>query len=271
MRALEADARLRQFREEKCKGFVLLPDPMLARKRLATLTSLLSPHKADGFSKVRIGSAHDGGYVCLDDFRDIDAALSFGVGRNVDWNREVADKGIPIYQYDHTVEGPPIQHPRFHFHRLRLGTQLDGGESIEAIVTRHGLVRPASSILKIDIEHAEWDVFDKTQDRTLSLFSQIVGEFHGFDEILNDAWFATAERVFTKLAKQFRLVHVHGNNFGAQVVMGNVLFPRCIGLTFANASRYVLSANNEEFPGALDTPNSRQIPDCFLGRFNYDL
>jgi hypothetical protein len=121
--------------------------------------------------------------------------------------------------------------------------------------------------MKIDIEHAEWDVLDGTSEETLSLFSQIVGEFHGFDEVLDDKWFDCALRIFTKLNKQFRLIHVHGNNYGSQLVVDEMLFPRCPELTFANRSRYDLVPSKERFPGKLDTPNNPALPDCGLGRF----
>jgi hypothetical protein len=58
--------------------------------------------------------------------------------------------------------------------------------------------------------------FDQTTDHALCRFAQIVGEFHGFDEIVDDAWFDQAMRVFRKLNKQFGLVHIHGNNCASQ-------------------------------------------------------
>ena len=76
-------------------------------------------------------------------------------------------------------------------------------------------------------------------------------------------------RTFTKLNKQFRLVHVHGNNYGTQIVLGNMLFPRSLELTFANSLRYDLTQSNETFPGKLDNPNNPARPDCGLGRFIY--
>lgn len=249
--------------------FSFLADSDLAKRRIISLTELMVPCKANGFGKVRLGNKHDGGYVCLDDFDGIEAALSLGISDDVSWDIEVADKSIPIYQYDHSVEGPPLSHPGFRFHKNKIGASKEDGETIVAIAEEKRLVKPASVILKIDIEHAEWDVLDSTTDETLSLFSQITGEFHGFDEVLDDKWFACAMRIFTKLNKQFRLVHVHGNNCATQIVLGNMLFPRSLELTFANRSRYDLTPSNEAFPGILDNPNNPARPDCGLGRFIY--
>jgi hypothetical protein len=261
--------RQQWFANELRRRFQYLHDSDLAKRRIMALTQLFIPCKAHGFDKIRLGNKHDGGYICLDDFQSIKAALSLGISNDASWDLDIANRGIPVHQYDHTVSGPPVNHPRFHFHRKRIGAAKDDGETIAAIVQRADSVKPASVIMKIDIEHSEWDVLDETPDETLSLFSQIVGEFHGFDEVLDDKWFNCAMRTFSKLKKQFCLVHVHGNNCAAQLVIGNVLFPRCLEFTFANRSRYELDPSGEVFPSEIDAPNDPAIPDCGLGRFIY--
>jgi hypothetical protein len=259
------------FTRELRNRFLYLEDSGLARRRIAELSNLMVPCSAKGYGKIRLGNKHDGGYVCLDDFSGIEAALSFGIGGDVSWDLEIADRAIPVYQYDDSVENPPVSHRKFRFFRERIGTGGNGGSSIAAISSRHGISEPASAILKIDIECAEWEVFDETPDEALSVFAQIVGEFHSFDEILDDQWFQRTSRVFEKLHKQFRIVHVHGNNYASQIVLGNMLFPRCLEFSFANRSRYDLSPSGEVFPGELDAPNDPSKPDCGLSRFDYEM
>lgn len=181
---------------------------------------------------------------------------------------EVADKSIPVYQYDHTLDAPPVSHPGFRFHKKQIGAAKDDRETITTITEQKRLAKAASVLLKIDIEHAEWDVFDDTADGTLSLFSQIIGEFHGFDEVLDDKWFDCAMRIFHKLNKQFRLVHVHGNNYASQFVLANMRFPSTLELTFANRTRYDLTPSNETFPGKLDAPKLPNNTRLCVGSFH---
>lgn len=266
--AINGSNSTKQFETELRNRFQYLPDTDLAKRRICELTQLLTPCSAQSFAKIRMGNANDGGYVCVDDF-DISAALSLGISDDVSWDLEVANRSIPVAQYDHTVDGPPSAHPAFLFFKQKIGTAEDGGVTIAELIERHKIAAKASAILKIDIEHAEWPVFDQTTDDALSRFAQIVGEFHGFDEIVDDAWFDQAMRVFRKLNKQFGLVHVHGNNCASQLVLDNMLFPRSLELTFANRDRYDIVASQEYFPGPLDTPNDPAKPDCGLGQFRY--
>jgi hypothetical protein len=229
------------FETELRNRFQYLSDTGLAKRRISEMTRLLTPCSAKSFAKIRLGNTNDGGYVCIDDFTDICAALSLGISDDVSFDLEVADRSIPlIAQYDHTVDRSPSGHPAFVFFKQKIGNVNEGGMSIAEIVKRHQIASTASAILKIDIEHAEWNVFDQTTDNTLSHFARIVGEFHGFDEVVDDTWFDQAMRVFAKIGRQFGLVHVHGNNCASQIVLDNMLFPRSLELTFANRDRYDL-------------------------------
>ncbi len=81
-------------------------DPFVMAREVRSILRMLRPHRAIGHEKVRIGSSHDGGYICLEDFVGIDTAFSFGIEQNVDWDDDVANRGLTIYQFDHTVEAP---------------------------------------------------------------------------------------------------------------------------------------------------------------------
>src|SRR5262245_21294383 len=53
---------------------------LLERYRFLNFRDLLSPRSVRNFSKARIGAPHDGGYIMIDDFSDVDGAVSLGVG-----------------------------------------------------------------------------------------------------------------------------------------------------------------------------------------------
>jgi hypothetical protein len=256
--------RLKQHFEK----FRVIPEPREATKRLADFDRLLKPYKVDGVGKVRLGSPNDGGYVCLDDFSQIDAALSLGIAQDVTWDADVADKGILVYQFDYTIENPPVERPLFRFNRSKIcGSDCDGGKTIGTVARENHLSRPTSVLLKMDIEGDEWPVLDALSNQTRDLFSQIICEFHGFDRIIDDAWYARALRVLETLTEQFKVVHIHGNNCAAQLIIGNRVFPQLLEVTFANKARYRFSKSDEIFPTELDAPNCPNSPDIYLGEF----
>ena len=80
---------------------------------------------AKGFSKKRIGRDFDGGYVMLDDFAGVEATYSFGIAQETSWDCGIADLGIDVFQYDHTIEALPEENPRFHWLRSGIGARPD--------------------------------------------------------------------------------------------------------------------------------------------------
>ena len=213
-----------------------------------------------------------GGYVCLDDFTAITRALSLGIEENVEWDLELARKGIIVHQFDHTVEAPPISHENFRYERKKVVpvSGLDDTEaSLSSILGRHKEDADEQVILKIDIEHDEWPVFEAAPLRVLTQFSQILAEFHGFNLVLDDTWYDRALSVLTKLQGAFEVIHVHGNNNRPWSIIGNVLFPQVLEVTYVNRERYSFQSSEAIFPTSLDARNSPRMPDMFLGRFQF--
>jgi hypothetical protein len=232
---------------------------------------LLRPYAAEGITKARFGSPHDGGYILLDDFRDVDTAFSFGVEQNASWDVDVAERGLTVYQFDHTVEAPIKDNARLIFARKKISP--DAGlesESLFSLVKRHDRHNAKPNILlKIDIENDEWAVFDATPPEIVSRFSQIVGEFHYLQGLSNVHWRQLFTRVLEKLSNSYAVVHVHANNMGGFSNVANVIFPNVLEVTFANRSIYSFADTAEIFPGPLDAPNDPSHPDLHLGSFHF--
>jgi len=234
------------------------------------LARLLSPHATVGHSKMRFGAEHDGGYVMLDDLEGIEAAFSFGVGPDCSWDLELAERGIRTYQFDHTVDRAPVIHPNLSFFKRKIVSAPDeDGETIGGLLDRYGSNADANLLLKMDIEGDEWQVLEHAERRHLRKFAQIVCEFHGFDQAIREEWRDQSKRVLQKLAADFEVVHVHGNNAAPFVSIGNVPFPRILEVTFANRQRYQFVGCEELFPTSLDRSNICDRADLFLGRFKF--
>jgi Methyltransferase FkbM domain len=241
------------------------------QRRALELLRVIEPLRVEGFQKARFGSAHDGGYVMVDDFDGVAAAFSFGIAQDANWDVAVADRGVPVYQFDHTIEAPPITRPDLIFTKAPIvATPAQGGHTIDELVRKYGKSDEPSLILKIDIEGSEWPVFDSASEDSLSRFTQIVSEFHFLKNVAVDpGWHEQALRVFKKLTHNFGVVHVHANNGHGVNLAANIMLPHIIEITFANRRRYRLGATDEIFPGPLDSPNDPHFPDIHLGRFIY--
>jgi len=244
----------------------------VAREEIKNGFRLLRPYSVKGFQKARFGSANDGGYVMLDDFRGIDTVLSFGIGMNADWDLDVAKRGVTVYQFDHTVDSPPIQNPRFVFAKKRISTEAGvDTESLSSLVERHDRqnIHP-NLLLKLDIECDEWLILEKAPPEILRRFSQIVGEFHFLEGLSADVrWRRLITRVLKKVTDDYAVIHLHASNWGDFHAVGDLIFPNTFEITFANRSVYSVSETNETFPGPMDAPNLPDRPDVDLGTFRF--
>lgn len=243
--------------------------PRDVQQRALTLARMLRPYKVPGVRKIRVGGDQDGAYIMLDDLKEAETAFSLGVGPNVDWDFEMAGRGLLVHQFDHTVECSPRKHERFHFHkRMIAAVPTEGADTLVSMLDHAVTHRPQSSILKIDIENAEWGVFAHATPDVFHKFSQILCEFHALDYLhLNHHW-DLALRGLSNLKKFFEVVHVHANNSAGITYIDGRPLPFVIEATLVSRARYDTRPGTETFPGALDRPNDPGKTDYELGKFD---
>lgn len=240
------------------------------QRKVLSVVRFLAPERIEIHRKVRVGSAGDGGYVQVDDYKGISRALSFGVSDDDSWDLAMAELGVPVEQFDHSVESAPSTHPLLHFHRKMISTRRSADTAtLSELVAQHSKRDIPDLILKIDIEGSEWDVFDAAAPQTLSTFSQILCEFHSLSCLQEPEFRIRAHRVLEKLADHFAPIHVHANNAGKICNVANVPLPDLLEVTFANRSRYSFAASDETFPTPLDAPNLPGVADIALGSFRF--
>jgi hypothetical protein len=247
----------------------LVLSPHERQARVLSVLKAFEPKKAIGFNKVRVGRDFDGGYVLLDDFVNVGAALSFGIGTDASFDLDIVQRNIPVYQFDHTIDQGPVDHPLITFHKLAVAAaDAPGALSLDSIVDRH-LAGRDRAVLKIDIEGDEWHVFKAVSPATLDRFAQIVCEFHSLDRAAERGYTEMFRAVLDKLGHHFEVVHVHGNNASSMVNVSNVVVPALLEVTFANRRHYEFAETNEVFPTAIDQPNNPAAPDMRLGCFKF--
>ncbi len=236
---------------------------------LATLR-WLRPMAPTGKRKIRVGDPGDGGYVCLDDFEGLACGLSFGVNDNDTWDLEIAERGVRVLQFDHTIERAPSTHPLLEFHKTMIAAAPgEGCATLPDLVRANGGAGPHDVLLKCDIEGDEWPMLDACPPDVLARCAQIVCEFHDLQFLALDPFRQRAHRVFEKLNRAFFVAHVHGNNCTPMVNIANVPVPSTIEVTFVNRARCACEESGEVFPTALDAPNNAAWPDLFLGAFRF--
>ena len=184
-----------------------------ARKLRETILAELQPIALKNCTLKRFGSANDGGYLmCENLIEPLDAAYSYGVGRNDDWGCEMSRRyHVPVHQYDcFDPARPTCNGGTFVFHDECVGDR--GGDrgshffdTLENQIRKNGDIG-RRLIIKMDIEGAEWDSLFAAPDELLASIPQIAMEMHGFDD-------PKIVKVLRKLNRNFYLVNLHFNNW----------------------------------------------------------
>lgn len=242
------------------------------RHRALSVLQMLRPHKVAESKKVRVGRFFDGGYVMLDDFDGVKAAYSLGINDDVSWDKDIALRGIPIYQYDHTIDALPEEDDLFHWRKLGIGSRYDTDpalQTLEKLIIENGHETEQELILKCDIESAEWMLLRETSASVLRQFRQIVLEIHGLQMAAEHDHAENVRRAIFNLTAHHRVVHIHGNNFADWCVVGGMAVPAVLEVTLARLDQGKFSVSDEVFPTSLDMPCWSEAADYHLGKFEY--
>ena len=148
----------------------------------------------------------DGGYVLSEEcIEKANVVYSLGIGHTSEIERELADMGKTIYMYDMvTPEKHILNHKNFHFKEMEMDAQK---LTDEINLQKHS--KDDNLLLNIDIESAEYPLFEKISDDILLKFSQICVELH---EIVSTGETQRALEFIKKMNKNYYLVHIHANN-----------------------------------------------------------
>jgi hypothetical protein len=105
---------------------------------------------------IRLGPDGDGGYLVPDDLAGINECFSPGVSGIAGFEEHCASRGMDVFLADASVDGPPVQHARFHFTPRYIGAfsgehflSLDDWVSSTAVPSGNDL------LLQMDIEGYE--------------------------------------------------------------------------------------------------------------------
>ena len=229
--------------------------------------SQFTPFSAEGFKKIRLGNEYDGGYIFIDDFDPISTVVSCGISNDVTCDVALAELGKDILQYDHTVEGPPVSHPRFRFHKQAIDAfgAIPGSVPLWEVTGAAGDPAKADILLKIDIDGGEWETFANFPTDGMKRLRQIACEFHWSSRLQDQPFYAQALQAITNIRRTFFPAHLHANNFATFANVMGVPIPEVFEVTFLNQDYYRPAERQRPAPSGLDNPNNPDIPDLFLG------
>lgn len=230
--------------------------------------SLLKPMDVVSGEMIRVGSDFDGGYIMLNKHLDNALAYSLGIGDDVSWDLALARRGTKVFQFDHTIPHFPLEHENFVSFKLGIAARRDAGENmrtLEDLISQNGHQGRTDLVLKMDIEGAEWRTIEALPLNILGQFSQIVAEFHGFSDMTNIARWNRRLTVLEKLNSVHQCIHVHANNWHSPVMIGGVMMPNLLELTYVRRTDHEFRVCDRVFPTEIDQPGNPYRSDIFLG------
>ena len=215
---------------------------------------------------VRFGKKHDGGYVLLDDFDSSMNVYSFGISNDVSFEKDLANRGLTIFMYDHTIGELPEYHENFCYRKIGI-SHIDEIEhrklSLKTLLEENGDIGNNNLILKMDVEGAEWDVIMNTSSEIWKQFKQMTFEFHRVEDLSNPNILPALQ----KLNRTHQIVWVHGNNYGYVGKAGDIEIPAYLELTYLNKMTYQTSSAICRFPLDMDMPSDPSIEEIVLGNW----
>ena len=263
---LYTDLRSRVTRMEGALIDFTRPPSTLGDERCLAAARLLRPY-ATSTPLIRVGDAGDGGYVMADSFAAA-AALSIGIGGNVSWDLAIAERGIPITQFDPTIAAPPAVVPGATFHRIGLGTKEQAStlgfavDSLDALLALGHFDTADDVILKIDVEGAEWDALAVVSD--YSRYTQVIIEMHDLDRLGDAEPSKNVLAVLHALHATHLPLHVHANNEAPVVPFGTFWFPTVIEVTYLRRDLVSDPVPATRIATHLDSPSNARFGDLSL-------
>jgi len=246
--------------------------------RIAT-TAADDDNGDDRHELTRVGSAHDGGYIFMNDIvrNSYDAFVSCGIGNDITFENDMLtrlrfDHGDMVcHAYDGTIDAIPecSMSKHIRFHRLNVGASDSPHAGISNL--QEHVARSKDILLKMDIEGGEYEwIYSLTAD-DLSRFKQIIIEIH-------DPW-SSAYRMncVHKLLAAHHVAHIHANNYGGTTLVSSnspsndgslvaLALPNVFELTLVRktdipAATVCSPADANTYPTFLDRPNNPAARD----------
>jgi hypothetical protein len=212
-----------------------------------------------GKPKKRLGKLNDGGYIIIDGLGAYDLYLGCGVANDATFDCDFVPRFCSVgLMFDGTIAHVPNEakdHTGLTWVRLNIA---DRRKFTNCTYLEEYMVDKKNVFVKMDIEGGEWPWFEQLSNQDLLRIKQMVVEFHYVD-------FKSHLDVFTKLAENFYLAHVHINNCGCNTDIVEYTYVRK-----SEFDRATVGPNKTTLPiQGLDSPNGTHRPEVVLNKYPY--
>jgi len=213
---------------------------------------------------IRLGDEKDGGYIIPEDLDGITSCFSPGVNGKASFEQALAHYGIRSFMADNSVDSPPIQNDLFVFTKKHLGHQNN-----EAKIRFDNWISENDdgndSILQMDIDGPEYEVLPITSIDVLKKFRIICLELHYLDRLPDPHFFKHIQETTEHLLSDFKVVHIHPNNFLKPIRYKGIVIPPIIELTLLRKDRNHFTGKFvASYPHPLDKTNDPTKKDFIL-------
>ena len=217
--------------------------------KLECIYHLMNTKEVIGKKRILLGEKSDGCYVLLDDFQNIKIAYSFGISTNIQFDEELAKRGIDVYMYDHTINSLPFQNDKFHWKKIGIGGKKTKNvqlKTLEDLIVENGHTSEKNMILKMDVEFYEWDSIIDLKEETLKQFKYIAIEFHfEFKYIKSNIYY----QVLKKIHKTHQPFYIRCNGDRAyKVNFGNNRICHIIEVSYIIRENNIFKKDEKIYP-----------------------
>ena len=186
----------------------------------------------------------------LDDFKNIKIAYSFGIRAEIQFDKNLADRGIDIYMYDHTIDSLPYNNTKFHWKKIGITGKNKKNKmlkSLENLIIENGHSLEENMILKMDVEHAELESLIDLPSNILKKFKYILIEYH-FNEETEINENLLYYKVIKKIYETHQVFYLRCQNQYIVVHFGNNIFCKYLEVSYIIKKDYEFAKDPTIYP-----------------------
>tara|TARA_B100000035_G_C21017114_1_gene562445 strand:+ start:987 stop:1802 length:816 start_codon:yes stop_codon:yes gene_type:complete len=204
---------------------------------------------------IRIGPNEDGGYLMPDILDEIEFCFSAGIGKNIQFEKDLLNYDIKSFGADNTISSLPENIPNYDFIKKNINVWNDDNN-----ITFKDWIddkKPDNNNLigQIDIEGDEYKLILNTPNETFKRFKILIFEFHNIQKISDRVILNYYSSSIQKLLINFNICHIHINNAESFTKVNNIEIPHLLEITFLRKDFYKKELKKNIIPHPLDKKN----------------
>ena len=133
--------------------------------------------------------------------------------------------------YDHTIDHILSNSSNLHWKKIGLGSEnsrKNNLKTLKELILDNGHINEKNMILKIDIEHNEWEPLKEISEKILNQFKYIILELHLYKYEEYQLYFD----VLKKLTNSHQTFHIHCCNCGGLFIVGSNPICKALEISF---------------------------------------